>query len=150
MKQLSRKDALFVLEDSPIHRRGAFATRLIKKGTVIIEYAGERITFEEAKRREEINALKGTTYVMVLDDNWCIDGEVNGNESQYINHSCEPNCGIVVLKGRVFVSALRNIRSGEELTYDYAFPYDDVVRDPCRCGSRSCRGFIQELPCEDS
>jgi uncharacterized protein len=132
------------VKESKLHNMGLFTDIGIKRGTRIIEYIGEKINAEESERREEENLKKGTTYLFILDDEHCIDGEIYGNESKYINHSCEPNCDVDITDGRIFIFAARDIKPDEELTLDYAFPHDDIVRNVCNCGSAKCRGFLQE------
>jgi hypothetical protein len=79
-----------------------------------------------------------------------IDAGRNGNEARFINHGCEPNCESGILARRVFIDAIRTIRAGEELVYDY-----QITRDPddpddvdevfaCRCGAPGCRGSMLE------
>ena len=147
---MSRADARrFVLRASGIHGRGAFALTRIRRGTRIIEYTGERITHAEADARYDDEAMeRHHTCLMVVNRNWVLDAAVGGNDARFINHSCEPNCEIVVARGRVFIDALRDIAPGEELCYDYAYTReegDDAVaetRYPCRCGAPSCRRTI--------
>ncbi|MGQ0539189.1 MAG: SET domain-containing protein, partial [Gemmatimonadaceae bacterium] len=81
-----------------------------------------------------------------------IDAAVAGNDARFINHSCEPNCEAVDENGRIFIEALRAIRRGEELSYDYAYERDRETTDEdealyaCRCGARRCRGTILTAP----
>ncbi len=139
----------FELRRSPIQGRGAFATRTIRKGTRIIEYIGEHISHDEADRRYDDEKMsRHHTFLFTLDDEVVIDAAVGGNESRYINHSCEPNCEAVIEDGRIFVEALRTIRPGEELLYDYQYERtaetteEDERLYVCRCGAPSCRGTI--------
>jgi len=64
-----------------------------------------------------------------------IDGSLRSNKARYINHSCAPNCEIDIRNKRVYVFAKRNIKTGEELTYDYDTEYFDMYIKPkgCRC-----------------
>jgi SET domain-containing protein len=78
-----------------------------------------------------------------------IDATDQGNESRFINHSCQPSCYIEITKSRVFIHAKRAIRQGEELAYDYWYSTDETYTDedrrrlyPCRCGSPKCRGTL--------
>jgi SET domain-containing protein len=139
----------FILRRSSVHGRGAFAIAPIRKGTRIIEYTGERITHAVADARYDDNAMeKHHTLLMVVNRKWVLDAAVGGNESRFINHSCDPNCEVVVERGRVFIDALRDIHPGEELAYDYAYEREDgddaiaTTRYPCRCGAPGCRGTI--------
>jgi SET domain-containing protein len=132
-----------LVKDSGIHGKGGFAKKIILKDTIIIEYVGEKISNEEAEKREEINSIKGETYIFDLDD-FCIDGADGGNESIYINHSCDPNCWIQKMNSRIFIVAKRDIQAGEELAYDYAYAADGVTRNPCMCRSENCREVIEK------
>jgi hypothetical protein len=67
-----------------------------------------------------------------------IDGHGMG---AYLNHSCDPNCEVDEIKGRVWIFAIRDIAAGEELLWDYNL-YDDEDPAPCHCGSRKCRGTM--------
>lgn len=138
----------WVVKRSRIHGTGIFAARNIRKNARVIEYTGERITQEEADRRYDDEAGEGHAHVVLfsLEDGTCIDGGSGGNEARFVNHSCEPNCESSEVKGRIFVSAIRAIRAGEEITYDYRLDYcsglsaQDRKRYACRCGTPSCRG----------
>jgi uncharacterized protein len=125
-----------VVRPSPIHAVGVFTTTPIRKGARVVEYAGPRITPEEADRRYEGVAR---TYLYGLEDGkTIIDGEGLG---AYLNHSCDPNCEVDEIKGHVWLFALRNIAAGEELVWDYNL-YDDDEPAPCHCGSPKCRGTM--------
>ena len=83
-----------------------------------------------------------------MDGKTVIDAGVNGNEARFVNHGCDPNCQTVQIDARIFIEAIRTIRPGEELAYDYRIQRDDD--DPadidavfaCRCGARNCRGSM--------
>ncbi len=125
-----------VVRPSPIHSVGVYTSKPIRKGARVVEYAGERITPEEADRRYD---GVSRTYLYGLDDGkTVIDGEGLG---AYLNHSCDPNCEVDEIKGRVWLFALRDIAPGEELVWDYNL-YDDEDPAPCHCGSRKCRGTM--------
>lgn len=140
----------FVLKRrSSIHGFGIYARRDIPKGTRIIEYVGERITKKEAERRadEDIFASKadsekGAVYIFVLNKRYDIDGNVGYNTAKYINHSCDPNCETEIIRGKIWVIALRDIAKGEELSYNYGYDLDDYQDHPCRCRTGRCVGFI--------
>ncbi|HEY8470035.1 MAG TPA: SET domain-containing protein-lysine N-methyltransferase [Longimicrobiales bacterium] len=138
----------FVVKKSPIHGKGVFATRRIPKGTRLIEYKGERISWEEADRRYDDSIQPHHTFLFAVDDKVVIDAGVRGNDARWINHSCDPNCEAVDEDGRIFIETIRDIEPGEELTYDYSYILDEPhtaavrARYPCRCGSPKCRGTI--------
>ncbi len=141
----------YMLRHSPIHGTGLFARRDIKKGAPIIEYVGERISHEEADRRHEKKAADDNhTFLFTVDDKIVIDAGTRGNDARFINHSCSPNCEVIIDDGRLFVESTRLINSGEEIFYDYNITRSD--EDPatveklfaCLCGNDVCRGNMLE------
>ena len=139
-----------VIKRSKIAGRGGFAGRDIAKGERLIEYVGERISHSVADDRYDDAAMKTHhTFLFAVNRSVVIDGAVNGNESRWLNHACDPNCEAVIEKSRVFIEAKRDIVKGEELCYDYAYSRDgsETAEDEfqlyaCRCGSPKCRGTI--------
>jgi SET domain-containing protein len=134
---------------SPIHGRGVFAARPIRKGETIIEYRGRRTTWEEASESDSGDADPYHTFLFSLDDGRVIDAGVRGNSARWINHSCAPNCETYEDDdGRVFIEARRAIREGEELSYDYHLEVDGAIGPrlrrayACRCGAPRCRGTM--------
>jgi SET domain-containing protein len=143
-----------LVRDSRIHGRGVYAARSIKEGERIIEYRGERITWRQADRRppSDPNDPHHTFFFSLDDGRHVIDANVRGNSARWINHSCEPNCETEETdEGRVYIQALRDIRRGEELSYDYCLIVDERLTPTlkrqyeCRCGSRQCRGTMLAL-----
>lgn len=139
IKQSGQKYAK--VKSSKIHGKGLFAIKTIKKGTRVIEYVGEKITSEEADRREIENDKKGITYIFYLNKKFCLDGANGGNESVYVNHSCEPNLNVVYKNGHIFYVANKTIYPKEELYIDYAFDTNEP-KVICLCSSGKCRGTI--------
>lgn len=139
---------------SRIQGRGVFATRDIVEGERIIEYTGALLSHAEADALcEDESARRHHTFLFAVDDRWVIDGANGGNDSRFINHSCDPNCESVIVGRRVYIHALRAIASGEELLYDYwyvtdeSYTLDDLRRVyPCRCRASSCRGTLARPP----
>ena len=139
-RSVESKSALSVRK-SPLNGNGCFATVRFLKGYRIDEYAGERIT-----RREAMQRMRGSQgkSISELNEDWYIDGSVDGNQTQYINHSCDPNADAFVIGGSLFIFALREIAPGDEITVDYlnSFEQDQSV---CQCRTASCRqGSIQQ------
>lgn len=137
------------LRTSTIQGTGAFAARPIKKGTRVIEYLGQRISWRTAdKRYDDENMGRHHTFLFTVDDKVVIDGAVKGNSARFLNHSCDGNCEAIIDRKRIFIDARRNIKTGEELVYDYGYERTDehTAEDEafyaCRCGSRKCRGSI--------
>ena len=145
-----RRRRRFAVRRSSIHGKGVFALRRIRKGERIIEYKGERISHAEADRRYEAEheADDPHTFLFTVDDKIVIDAARGGNSSRWINHSCSPNCETEDDDGRIYIEALRDIRPGEELTYDYLLYLDErhtpaaKRENRCFCGSRRCRGTM--------
>jgi SET domain-containing protein len=139
----------FVIRRSRIHGRGAIATRRIPAGTRLIEYAGERISVEEAESRYDDDAMDvHHTFLFEVDPDTYIDANCGGNEARFINHSCNPNCRSFVSRGRVYIETITDVRPGEELTYDYLYKRDGPPSPEwaelyaCRCGAPNCRGTM--------
>jgi SET domain-containing protein len=125
-----------VVRPSRIHAAGVFTNTPVRKGTRLIEYSGPRITPEEADR---LYTDAPRTYLYGLDDGkTVIDGH---GIAAYLNHSCDPNCEVDEIKNRAYIFALRDIKAGEELLWDYNL-YDDDDPAPCHCGSPKCRGTM--------
>ncbi|XP_053972462.1 histone-lysine N-methyltransferase trithorax-like isoform X1 [Hylaeus volcanicus] len=131
---------------SHIHGRGLFCLRDIEAGEMVIEYAGEVIRSSLTDKREKYYDSKNIgCYMFKIDDHLVVDATMKGNAARFINHSCEPNCYSRVVdilgKKHILIFALRRITQGEELTYDYKFPFEDI-KIPCTCGSRRCRKYL--------
>lgn len=151
----ARKKRLIVARSS-IHSWGLFAGEDIETGDMVVEYVGELIRESVANVRERCYELalqaKGSSemassYFFRLSADLVIDATHKGNMSRFVNHSCDPTCVARVVSAdarRIVMYARRDIRKGEEITYDYKFPLED---DPskkikCLCGSRNCRGTL--------
>ena len=142
---------------SGVHGKGVFAVADIPEGEVIIEYVGEVITWKEALRRHPHDPSDPNhTFYFHIDDKHVIDALYGGNASRWINHACDPNCEPDEIGGRIFIRALRDIRAGEELNYDYGLVIDapltpELKADyPCWCGSQNCRGTLLSSSIEEA
>ena len=111
--------------------RGLFAEEPIQRGACIIEYKGNPAT------RAQIQADTGK-YLFEVNTKLTIDGNIRTNTARFINHSCAPNCEIDIRKQRVYVFAKRNIKAGEEITYDYDTEYFDMHIKPKGCRCQKC------------
>jgi SET domain-containing protein len=130
-----------VIRRSKIHSDGCYTTLPIKRRKLVTEYTGPRLTIKEA---DDIYEKSPRTYLFGLTDGeHVIDGD---GVSAFINHSCEPNCEADEIDGRVLITAIRDIRAGEELSYDYNL-YDGELDDesPCFCKATSCRGSMYSV-----
>ena len=145
----NRPGARIVVRRSGIHGRGVFARRLIREGETVCEYKGEIIDEAEVARRypEDLHG-ENHTFVFGVAHDHNIDGGAKGNIARWINHSCEPNCDTYEKSKRMFIRAIRDIRPGEELSYDYNIGAGERItravkaRWPCRCGAKPCRGTV--------
>lgn len=149
-----------VRRQSPIHGFGVFANVDLPADATLIEYAGDRITPEDAATRYGDNRGSGHTFLFTANEHWLIDGNRGGNLSRWINHSCEPNCKAEVhvdidgdeRRDKVWISTLRDIRAGEEITFDYAIVMPGEVTPEeraqwaCRCGAPACSGSMLDTP----
>ncbi|HUA98791.1 MAG TPA: SET domain-containing protein-lysine N-methyltransferase [Terracidiphilus sp.] len=126
-----------IIRSSAIHAAGCYTTAAIRKGSRVAEYSGRLMTKDEADVRF---ADSPVTYLFGLGDgSMVIDGHGLG---MFINHSCDPNCETSEIDGRVVITAIRNIKAGEEITYDYCL-YDGGDDEAiCNCGTRTCRGTM--------
>ena len=139
----------FIVRNSPVHGRGVFATRGIPADTFLIEYEGERISDKTANKRHGADPENPYhTFFFSLDSGKLIDGGVDGSDSRWINHACEPNCEAREEKGRVYIYTVRDIKRGEEFNYDYGLVLEERQTKAlkkayeCRCGAPSCRGTM--------
>lgn len=139
---------LYIVKDSSIHNRGVFAARNISKGERVVEYFGEKIPKAESRRRglahydESTRTGNGAVYLFILNNKHDLDGNVESNDARLINHSCRPNCEAQIMRGRIWIVALKRIKAGEELSFDYGFDLDCWQDHPCRCGTKKCTGYI--------
>ncbi len=145
-KRKTGKD--IAVRESNVHGRGVYATGTIRKGARIIEYVGKRMPWGQASDEFEDPNDPHTFLFGLEDGNEVINAGVGGNESRWINHSCDPNCEAIEEDGRIFIYAMRNIQPGDELFYDYALQIDEPrTRETekefeCYCGASNCRGTL--------
>jgi SET domain-containing protein len=122
---------------SSIHRWGIFAAETIPSRRRVIEYTGELISAAEVWRRR----FRKHLYIFWLDQETALDGAFGGSGAEFINHSCDPNLRADIRRGRIFLTSVRQIAKGEELTLNYELG-EDGLDTPCSCGSIKCKGFI--------
>jgi len=135
-----------IVRNSRIHGRGVFAKRPIRKGTRVIEYTGPIVSEKEAEKiGSEVIEGHGHTMLFQLDNKRVINGN-KGGDARYINHGCDPNCETEQDGDHIFILAIKNIKKGEELVYDYHLQVEGKITDEvrkeyvCLCGSPKCRG----------
>ena len=133
---------LYKIKKSNIDNRGLYASKNIKSGTKIIEYKGKIVTKKKVEENSKYDNDKAI-YLFNLNKKYDLDGDFRYNTARLINHSCNPNCEVSGVGLKIWVYAIRDIKKGEELSYDYGFGYDEYYKDfPCRCGAKNCVGYI--------
>ena len=133
---------LFKIKKSKIDKNGLYANQDIKQGTRIIEYKGKIISNRQSEVDPKFDNEKAI-YLFNINKRYDLDGDFKFNTARLINHSCDPNCEVFGSGLKVWVFAMKNIKKGEELSYDYGFSFDkDFKNFPCKCGSKKCAGYI--------
>ncbi len=139
-----------VVRKSKVHGTGVFAKVDIPAGSKIIEYVGRKISKKESDRvfEERYSKYKGNekevagVYLFELNKKYDIDGDVSWNDAKYINHSCDPNAETVNDGNHIWIVAIKDIKKGDEITYDYGYDFENYRDHPCYCGSKNCVGYI--------
>ena len=147
-KRKTRNRAVRIeVRESAVHGRGVYSTHFIRKGTRIIEYTGQRVSWGDAPDDEN----DPHTFNFGLENGEVINPYVGGNDARWINHCCDPNCEAIEEDNRIFIYAMCDIQPGEELFYDYAMEIDEPITEEskrkfaCYCGVANCRGTMLAL-----
>src|SRR5215470_8870575 len=119
---------------------GLFATAPIKKSAFIVEYKGRKLTTKQADKLE----ARGNRYLYEINSRWTIDGTSRRNLARYANHSCRPNAESHEVGRRMFLRAIKAIKPGDEITYDYGDDYYRNVITPRGCKCVKCREWRAE------
>ncbi len=141
---------------SSIHGNGVFAVAPLSKGERIIQYKGVLRTHEDVDAGDTGDVESGHTFLFTLNDDYVLDANYGGNDARWMNHSCSPNCEAVIeesedgdpRKDKVFIEAIRAIKPGEELVYNYGITLAERHTPrlkkiwECRCGSKKCTGTM--------
>jgi uncharacterized protein len=137
------------VKNSKVHGLGVYAAKDIPKGTNVIEYVGRLISKKEADDLSDVhiemgmsNPEHGMVYIFELNKKYDIDGNVEWNTARFINHSCDPNCETSGDEDHIWIEAMRDVKKGEELNYNYGYDIEDYDEHPCKCGSKKCVGYI--------
>ena len=124
-----------------LNGQGIFALKKFLKDEVVFEVKGELITCDEDDEMDERirdNSLR-------FDEDCYLSPE--GEMGDYLNHSCEPNTGVIKRSNKLFIIAIRDIEIGEEICFDYStnLGADDVWRMQCLCGTEGCRKTVKKF-----
>ena len=138
---------LYNVKKSNIDKRGLYASKKIKTGEKIIEYVGRLISKKETESNPKFDNERDI-YLFNLNEKWDLDGDYHWNTARLINHSCNPNCEVEGKGLKLWISAIKDIKKGEELSYDYGFSYskEDLDNFICKCRSENCCGYIVREP----
>lgn len=127
------------VKKSAIHGRGVFVNEDVKKGELVSRVKGPIVRRVEKTKRAalaypDLVGISGITRTVWIDPQ---------PPYKYLNHSCDPSCGI---RGKIGLYALRDLKRGDEITFDYS----TVVGNPlwemaCRCGKKNCRKMIRSI-----
>ncbi len=120
---------------------GLFATAAIARGAFIIDYKGRRISHAQAQRLE----ARGAKYIFEIDSRWSIDGSSRRNLMRYANHSCRPNAESDLVGGKVILRAIKAIKPGDEITYDYGEEYFELFIKPVGCKCAKCANEARKI-----
>ena len=133
---------LYKIKKSNIDKKGLYASKDIKSGAKIINYKGKLITNTEVEQNPKFDNDKDI-YLFDINKRYSLDGDFSWNTARLINHSCNPNCEVDGKGYKIWITAIKDIKKNEELTYDYGFSYDeDYKQFPCKCRSKNCCGYI--------
>ena len=133
---------MYKIIKSKISNQGLMASKDIKNNIKIIEYKGRLISKKETETNEKFDNDKHI-YLFNINKKYDLDGDYKYNIARLINHSCNPNCEVTGKGTKLWISSIKSIKKGEELSYDYGFSYDLNYKDfPCKCRSSNCCGYI--------
>jgi len=126
--------------NSSLDRKGLFAKQHIFKDELLIDFSSGPGKFVSLKESDALYN-KGYDYMIQVNDDLffaAVDDD-DLEDEDFINHSCEPNCGI---RGSLQIVAMRDIKRGEEITFDYAMTESSSYSMHCKCGKEKCRHII--------
>jgi SET domain-containing protein len=124
------------VRESKIQGKGVYATQNINEGEVVLEIDDSHVVR---------NPSKLTAYQNEYECDYLADGKIVLMQvpEKFINHSCNPTTYVKTINGTRKVLAIRDIKKGEEITYDYSINGYNEGSFNCYCGSENCRGVYQ-------
>ena len=133
---------LYKIKKSNIDNKGLYASKNIKAKQIVIHYKGKLVTKKEVEKNSKFDNDKAI-YLFNVNNRYDMDGDFEYNDARLINHSCNPNCEVDGKGLKLWIVAIKDIKKGEELSYDYGFGYDeDYKQFVCKCGAKNCVGYI--------
>ena len=120
--------------------KSVFADKTFALGEFICEFTGMIVSKKEYLK---LHDPQNNHYLQIDEDRFL--GPSN-EADDLINHSCNPNCGLVYRNGRIRLVAIKEIAKGEELTFDYSTTMDeDCWEMSCLCGDENCRQVVRDF-----
>lgn len=120
--------------------KGVFANKNFKKGGKIMDFHGKLLTYEQFPA----HYTKMEDHCVQIGKNLYIGP--SGKIDDFFNHSCNPNSGIKINGKNAVLIAIKNVKKGEEINFDYSTTMDeDFWEIDCNCGSKNCRKRIRDF-----
>jgi len=143
MKSPSWLSPKLTVKRSSVDKKGVFVGKPIRKNEIIAVFGGLVVRKEEYARLVRGRFKKAEDYGLCLGSGFYLITSREGKleKADYFNHSCNPNAGI---KGQIMLAAMKNIKLGEEITFDYATTECDEDDFECKCRAKNCRGKIRK------
>jgi len=127
------------IKDTHKYGNGVFATKDIRKGSLILRFTGLVVNITEAAFLINNALWIEDSFLQVGHNQWFVLNRL----ANTFNHSCSPNAG---MKNRADLFALRNIKKGEEIVYDYSMVTPPTEWEMvCKCGSENCRQIASDI-----
>lgn len=129
----------FYVKETDKYGKGLFAGRDFKNKEEVLEFKGPILTFDEieAGSRDDSVAIQVGEKIYI--------GQ-SGKEDDFVNHSCDPSCGLKLRNGKLFLFAIKDIKKDEEITFDYSTSMDECFTEiDCKCESENCRSKIKDF-----
>lgn len=119
--------------------KSVFTSETIESGACILIFSGP------VKHRKDMTDYE--MWIQIGKDLWM---GPSGGPDDFVNHSCEPNAGLVEKNSNLVLVAIKHIEQNEEITFDYSTSmFEEPTAMKCTCGAKTCRGIVYnflELP----
>ncbi|MES2216552.1 MAG: SET domain-containing protein-lysine N-methyltransferase [Patescibacteria group bacterium] len=123
--------------------KAVIANKTFLKGDRIIVFEGKLMHRKELPSVDKIVLPEEDRYLQVSEEYFI---GPSGKVDDIINHSCNPNSGVIINDRKAKLIALRDIKVGDEIAYDYSLQmYEEDWVMKCACGASNCRKIIREF-----
>lgn len=117
---------------------GVVATKAIQTKETVLKFSGYLVDSKDKLKPQDVEQ---DHYLQLLPDLYLGS---SGDVDDYVNHSCDPNCFVLIVGIEAFLIASKPIDIGEEITFDYSsVVLDDDWNMMCSCGTDKCRKLIK-------